>query len=74
MCLSVPAKVESVQDQSAVVVMGNNRFTVSTLLLEEVKVNDFVLIHTGFAIELITKEDADEMVRLLREMVGYGMD
>ena len=70
MCLSVPAKVISVEGESARVLLGSNIFTVSTSLVGELEKDDYVLIHTGFAIQKLTKEDADEMVKMLREMVG----
>ena len=70
MCLSVPAKVTGLDRNYADVVMGKSTFRVSTSLLEDVKIGDYVLIHTGFAIEKISKESADEMVRLLREIIG----
>lgn len=70
MCLSVPAKVIEVSNNTAEVRMGKSRFKVSTSLLENVEVGDYVLIHTGFAIEKISPEAASEMVRLLREIIG----
>lgn len=70
MCLSVPAKVISLKDQSAEVEMSRSRFTVSTALVEDLSVGDYVLIHTGFAIEKISPDQADEMVKLLREIIG----
>jgi hydrogenase expression/formation protein HypC len=70
MCVSVPAKVIEVNNNTAEVLMGKSRFKVSTSLLEKVDVGDYVLIHTGFAIEKISPEAASEMVRLLREIIG----
>ncbi len=70
MCLSVPAKVLSIKGNNAIVLMGESKFTVSTSLLEHVEPGDFVLIHTGFAIEKISSKAADEMVSLLREIIG----
>ena len=70
MCLSIPAKVLFADSSSATVLLGSNRYKVSTDLIGEVEKDDYVLIHTGFAIQKLTREDADEMVRLLREIVG----
>jgi hydrogenase expression/formation protein HypC len=70
MCVSVPAKVIEINNNTALVLMGKSRFKVSTSLLENVDVGDYVLIHTGFAIEKISPEAASEMVRLLREIIG----
>ncbi|MEI6851683.1 MAG: HypC/HybG/HupF family hydrogenase formation chaperone [Bacteroidota bacterium] len=35
-------------------------------------VGDFVLLHTGYAIEKISAEEAEETVRLLRELGEAG--
>lgn len=70
MCLSVPAKVISVEGSSAKVLYGSAVMSVSTALLEEVKINDYVLVHTGFAIQKLSIEDADEMLKMLREILG----
>ncbi len=68
MCLSVPAKVISLAGDKATVVIGESRILVSTALLESVSVDDYVLIHTGFAIEKISKQDADEIIRMINEI------
>ena len=70
MCLSVPALVIGIEENTAEVLMGKSRFKVSTSLLENVEIGDYVLIHTGFAIEIISSQDADEMVRMLKEIIG----
>ena len=70
MCLSVPALVIGIEKNTAEVLMGKSKFKISTLLLENVEIGDYVLIHTGFAIEVISSQDADEMVRMLKEIIG----
>jgi len=69
MCLSVPARVIALKEKAAEVEMGKSRFTVSTALLEDVRKGDYVLVHTGFAIEKISAEHADEMVKMLKEII-----
>ena len=69
MCLSVPAKVISLEGDNAKVLLGSTVMSVSTALLEEVNAGDYVLVHTGFAIQKISTEDADEMMKMLREIL-----
>ena len=70
MCLSVPAQVISVDASRAEVLYGSTVISVSTALLEEVNIDDYVLIHTGFAIQKISIEDADDMLKMLRDILG----
>ncbi|MFH0896172.1 MAG: HypC/HybG/HupF family hydrogenase formation chaperone [Bacteroidota bacterium] len=68
MCLSIPAEVISIEGDTAKVTVGGAVREASLQLLEEVKVGDFVLLHTGFAIEVISPEEAEETMRYLREL------
>ncbi len=57
MCLAVPSKVISITDDVAVIdVYGARREVSLTLLPEEPKLGDYVLVHAGFALQTITKE------------------
>ena len=68
MCLSIPSKVISINGDKAIVSVGGTRCEASLQLLENVKIDDYVLLHTGFAIEKISEEQADETLKLLREL------
>lgn len=69
MCLSIPARIVSIEGALATVdVMGNRRET-DVSLVEEPKVGDYVLVHAGFAIEKMSPEDAAESLRLWEEIV-----
>jgi hydrogenase expression/formation protein HypC len=76
MCLSVPAEIISIDGQNARASIGGAIRDISLQLVEDINIGDFVLLHTGFAIEKISKEEADETVRLLRELgeVDYEID
>lgn len=64
MCLSIPARVDSIKDGIASCSVGKSTYETSLDLIsdEEVVVGDYVLIHTGFAIQKI---DTDEANRIL---------
>lgn len=68
MCLSIPSKVLSINGNKAVVSVGGTEYEASLQLIDDVKVDDYVLLHTGFAIQKISEEDAQETLRLLREL------
>jgi len=68
MCLSIPSKVISINGTKAIVSVGGTEYEASLQLLEDVKIDDYVLLHTGFAIQKISEEDAQETLKLLREL------
>lgn len=67
MCLAIPAQVVSIDEMIAKVDMMGNERTVGTHLVPEVKVGDYVLVHAGFAIEIIDEQIAKETEELLLE-------
>lgn len=68
MCLSIPAKVISVQDDTAVVSVSGTTYKAGIQLLDGVREGDYVLLHAGFAIQVIDPKEAEETLSLLREM------
>ena len=72
MCLSVPAEIISIDGQMAKASVGGAVREISLQLVEDMHVGDFVLLHTGYAIEKISAEEAAETVRLLRELGEAG--
>lgn len=68
MCLSIPSKVISINGTKAIVSVGGTEYEASLQLLDDVKIDDYVLLHTGFAIQKISEEDAQETLKLLREL------
>lgn len=72
MCLAVPVQVVSIQGNEAEVEIGGVKRRVSIMLTPEVKVGDYVLLHTGYAISVIDEAAAKETLELLKEMVTLG--
>ena len=68
MCLSIPSKVISINGTTAIVSVGGTEYEASLQLLDDVKVDDYVLLHTGFAIQKISEDDAQETLKLMREL------
>lgn len=68
MCLAIPAEViEMVDDQHAVVDMSGVRKLISTALLDELAVGDYVIVHVGYALTRLDPEEAAETLRLFSE-------
>jgi len=68
MCLAIPALVKSIDGQLAEVEVGGVGRKVSIWLTPEVKVGDYVLLHTGYAINIIDEAEAKETLKLLEEI------
>ena len=69
MCLAVPAKILSINGASARIELAGTQREASLMLLEDVAVGDWVIVHAGFAIEKITEEDAQQTFELLRNIM-----
>jgi hydrogenase expression/formation protein HypC len=74
MCLSIPAQILSIQGLSAKASVGGTVVNIAIDLLEDIVVGDFVLVHTGIALQKIGKEEAEETLRLLKEMISLDDD
>jgi hydrogenase expression/formation protein HypC len=68
MCLAVPALIKSINGQQAVADIEGVTRDISLQLTPEAKVGDYVLLHTGYAISIIDADEAEETLKLLREM------
>ena len=76
MCLAIPGKIVEIVDagnQIAKVDVGGVKRNVNIGMLEsdEARVGDYVLVHVGFAMTRIDAQEAEETLRLLREMGSY---
>lgn len=75
MCLGVPGQIVEIQsDWAAVADVDGNQVTISLALLPETKVGDYVLIHAGFAMQLIDGQIARETRQLLEELKELRAD
>lgn len=69
MCLAVPAEViELKEDGTGLIEVGGAGLHVNFTLVDDVEVGDFVLVHAGFAIEVIDREEAEKTRELFEEM------
>jgi len=73
MCLAVPALIKAIDGANAQVELGGVERTVSLLLTPEACEGDYVLVHTGFAISIVDKEEAQATLRLFEELVEHSV-
>ena len=59
MCLAFPAKIISIKDSLATVERSGVKRDASLMLLPDAKVDDFVLIHAGFAMQIVDEKESN---------------
>lgn len=68
MCVAVPLKIVSINENEAMAEIDGVNRKIRIDFLKDVAVGDYVIAHAGFAIEKLTKENAEENLRLIREV------
>lgn len=68
MCLGVTAQVVKIDGQKADVEFDGVTQTISIAMTPEVKIGEYVMLHAGFAISIIDKEQAEETTELFMEI------
>lgn len=67
MCVAVPGEVLSISAEGdALVDFGGTRRSVCLSLLEGVSVGDFVIVHAGFALHRVDRDEAHKTLELFR--------
>ena len=70
MCLAIPGEVLAAEDDSATVDVGGVEQEVRLdTLSEDVSEGDYLLVHTGFAIQKLSPEEAQETLSLFDELI-----
>lgn len=68
MCLAIPAQIIALNGLIARVDLAGNQRDISIQLTPTAQVGDYVLVHAGFAIQIVEEAEALETLRLLEEM------
>ena len=74
MCLGIPMLVKSIENDMATCEIDGVTREASLMMVDDVQVGDYVLIHAGFAIEKIDEEEAQLTLDALREALELGLD
>ena len=72
MCLAIPAKVvQKLDNDLAVVEVGGVRNNISLMLVDDVAIGDYVIVHVGFAITRLNAEEAEKTLELFDEIARH---
>jgi len=74
MCLAIPMQITEIDGSDAVCVAGGISKAIRLDLLSDAAVGDFVLIHTGYAIEKIDPDEARETLELIEKVYRAGTE
>lgn len=69
MCLAIPAKIVKIKEDKAQVDFGEGVLREVNVALVNVKIGEYVLVHAGYAIQVLSKEEALETLRLWNEIL-----
>ncbi len=68
-CLAIPGEVKEIEGEYALVDYGGARSRVNISLLESVSVGDYVIVHVGYALQKMSKEEAEKSLELWKELL-----
>jgi hydrogenase expression/formation protein HypC len=73
MCLAVPGKIVSISDNEPLLRMGRVSFgglikQVSLAYVFNAQVNDYVIVHAGFALSILDRDEAEQTLNYLRQL------
>lgn len=72
MCLAVPARITEILDSDrAIASLGGIAKEISIALVDDLKEGDYVIVHTGFALNKLDTQEAHKTLQMFEEM-GYG--
>jgi len=74
MCLAIPSKIVKIEDNIGIIDVEGVQKEVSLLLIEDPMIGDYVIVHAGFAIQKIDEAEANESLKILREMASLGYE
>jgi hydrogenase expression/formation protein HypC len=68
MCLGLPLKIISINEKEAVGEMNGIKRKIRIDLIKDLSIDEYVMVHAGFAIEKIDKEQAEETMKIVNEL------
>lgn len=72
MCLGVVGRIEEIDGEMASAEILGVRRRISIVLVPEIKIGDYVMIHAGFAINQMDEKDAHETESIIKEVLKYS--
>ena len=69
MCLAIPMQiVKIISDDKVIASLGDVEREINTGLIDKTRIGDYVMVHAGFAIQVVDKKDAEETLNILKEI------
>ena len=72
MCLSIPGKVIEKNEDTAKVSVGGTIIEANLSFVDDVNINDYLLVHSGFALEKVSEEEAQKTLQLFKEYEEFN--
>jgi hydrogenase expression/formation protein HypC len=73
MCLAIPAKILSINGRIAKVDFGGKTIREVDVSLVNANIGDYVLVHAGYAIQVLDEKVAKETIKLWSEVLSEGI-
>ncbi|MEK6692349.1 MAG: HypC/HybG/HupF family hydrogenase formation chaperone [Nitrospirota bacterium] len=70
MCVAIPCKVINMDRNKAIVDAGGAQREINIMLIENLSIGDYVLVHAGFAIAKVERETAEDTLSLLESYLA----
>jgi hydrogenase expression/formation protein HypC len=70
-CLAIPVRIKSIDGTDAEVEIGGTTRKTSLMLTPEARVGDYVLLHAGYAINILDQAEAEETLAIFAEMSKF---
>jgi hydrogenase expression/formation protein HypC len=70
MCLAIPAKVVEIKGNVAKVDFGEGVLREVNVTLVNAKIGEYVLVHAGYAIQVLDEKSAEETLELWKEVLA----
>ncbi|MBN1596851.1 MAG: HypC/HybG/HupF family hydrogenase formation chaperone [Bacteroidales bacterium] len=74
MCLGIPAKITRIDGEFAEANIDGANIKIGIQLLEDVKPGDYVLVHTGYALEKLSEKEALETLKIIRQLEKFNTE
>ncbi len=68
MCLAIPAKIVEINGVMATVDVGGVRKEISLALVDDVAIDDYVIVHVGYALNRLDQEEAEATLKLFQQI------
>lgn len=74
MCLGIPARIIKIEGDFADANINGATIRIGLQLMDDIKPGDYVLVHTGYALEKLSEKEAMETLETLRELEAFDPD